>query len=104
KVDVEVQALTESEDDLAFHDAARCARVADRAEEDGLVFAQRLDVGPRDVRAEFRITRRGPGIFLARCGKAEAFLGRVEDTKCSVGHFRADAVAGDDGNGVGTWH
>src|SRR5206468_4370145 len=66
KVDVEVQALTESEDDLAFHDAARRARVADRSEEDGLVFAQRLDVGPRDVRARLDITRRGPGIFLAR--------------------------------------
>ena len=82
----------------------RCARVADRAEEDGFVFAQRLDVGPRDVRAGFHITRRRPGIFLARCGKAEALLGHVEDTKCSVGDFRADAVAGDDGNGVGAWH
>jgi hypothetical protein len=99
-----VEREPESEEKAALEDAARHARVADRAEQDRVVSLDLL---------EHRVGKRLPGAVPAPC--AEVVTGLVdadpgaggagrgaEHLECLGGHLGADAVAAHDGQPDGS--
>src|SRR5437762_12155981 len=97
EVHEQVEAPAHAEDDVALHHSARGARIADRAEQDGVERTQAVDVLGRDAAGRIYITRRRPAQFLAYRGKVETPLGRVQDAERRARDLGADTVAADYG-------
>src|ERR1700716_1234909 len=104
EVHEEVEATAHAEDDVPLDDPARSARIADRAEQDGVERTESVDVFRCDPAAGLYITRRRPWQFLAHSGKVEAPLGCVQDAERGAGHLGADAIAADDGESERATH
>jgi hypothetical protein len=92
---------SEGEENLVFQRSRRDSRVADGAQEKGVVIRQFAEASVGKAAAMFKIEVGAEGVFGPGETEAETVGGGVEGFPGFGSDFGADAVSGDDGESIG---